>query len=207
MSYFSQFGGAAPTKVTAYNSGSGNYTPISTNQSWARITLIGGGAGGTGAANNSNDVPNFPGTGGGGGGSTLAFVKLTESNYAYSVGAAGNAGSFQGAGGSGGNTTFGNFYAGGGKSGTMTENYQGPNQGIGGSGTYPGGFAGGMFSNSSTSENRLPLSNNRIGGGSLYGYGQTNGAGVGGDGGNSGGSNPGNAGKAGLIYIEEFVQG
>jgi hypothetical protein len=46
MSYFSQFGAGTPAKVTTYNSGSGNYAPISTNQSWARITLIGGGGGG-----------------------------------------------------------------------------------------------------------------------------------------------------------------
>lgn len=207
MSYFSQFGGAAPTKVTTYNSGSGNYTPISTNKSWARITLIGGGAGGTGPIGENGGTA---GTGGGGGGSTLAFVKLNAATYAYSVGGGGNGGQIQGTGNAGGNTTFGDFYAGGGRGGTINENLPvTPNAGIGGSGTLPGGSGGGgMFSNSAAAESRLPLANTRIGGGSLYGYGQTNGAGVGGDGANSGSIfNTGQAGKAGLIYIEEFVQG
>jgi hypothetical protein len=84
MSFFSQFAGG-PAKVTQYTSGSGNYTPISTNQSWAQVTVVGGGGGGFGP-------PNFFSVGGGGGGAgatVVQFIKLNEASYPYVVGAGG----------------------------------------------------------------------------------------------------------------------
>lgn len=230
MSYFSQFTGG-PAKVTQYNSGSGNYAPISTNLSWARLTLVGAGGGGGGSAINAN-FGKFGGygSGGGGGGFTQIWVKLNSANYAYAVGAAGNGGTSAGSGNGGGNTTFGNWYAGGGGGGNSTGNAQQgwrANPGRGGSGSVPGGqggspwsqFFGNLSSNAGANVSgndggqsyglttgfgpNISLIN---GGGSLFAYGGTNGPGVGGAGGNPN-VYTGSAGNAGYISIEEFVQG
>jgi len=230
MSFFSQFAGG-PAKVTEYNTGSGNYVPISTNLSWARLTLVGGGGGGGGAAYNANNG-NFDGTGsgGGGGGFTQVWIKLNAANYAYAVGAAGNGGAGKFGGNSGGNTTFGNFFAGGGGGGNSTFNAQQgwrQNPGYGGSGTVPGGQGGAPWSHVLGNLNATnvapntpgnadgqsggifaafnPNISNSAGSGSVFGYGGTNGAGVGGAGGSPNAGS--NAGKAGYISIEEFIQG
>lgn len=86
MSYFSQFTGG-PSKITTYTSGSGTYTPISTTQSWARVTVVAGGAGGgtSGTAQNA-------GSGGGAGATRIVWIKLSDASYAYLVGAGGGAG-------------------------------------------------------------------------------------------------------------------
>lgn len=107
MSYFTQFSSASPAKVTTYTSGSGNFTPISTNQSWARITLVAGGGGGRGAG------------GGGGGTRIVEWVKLTLSSYPYAVGAGGAGGSNVANANAGGNTIFGSFVVSGGGAGSV----------------------------------------------------------------------------------------
>jgi hypothetical protein len=101
MSYFTQFSSASPAKITTYTSGSGNFTPISTNQSFARITIVAGGGGGGVAG----------GGGGGGGARIIDWVKLTLSSYPYAVGAGGNSGN------AGSRTIFGTFAVSGGGAG------------------------------------------------------------------------------------------
>ena len=224
MSYYSQFGGSNPAKITTYNSGSGTFTPISNNQSWARITLVGGGGGGAGYSYDANNYEyNVASGGGGGGGTVQAWVKI-NSALGYSVGAGGGAGVayvnyFSNNGGNGGNTSLGNIIAGGGAGGTWS--YGGASgfygrPGSGGGGTIMGGSGGGMQSGTQTWVNNYSTiySNNayypintpaysqpgggyNVGGGSLYGY---NGSGAG-----AGGTSQ-TAGVAGLIYIEEFIQ-
>lgn len=100
MSFFTQFSSSGPAKITTYTSGSGNFSPISTNQSWARITIVGGGGGGAGGGSNS--------AGGKSGASLTWWQKLNLSSYSYSVGAGGTSGA-NSAGNAGGNTRFGSI--------------------------------------------------------------------------------------------------
>lgn len=102
MSYFTQFSSASPAKITTYTSGSGNFTPISVNQSYARITIVAGGGGGSAAG------------GGGGGTRIIDWVKLTLSSYPYAVGAGGNGGTANVAATVGSRTIFGPFAVSGG---------------------------------------------------------------------------------------------
>lgn len=134
MSFFSQFAGG-PAKVTQYTSGSGNYTPISTNQSWARVTVVGGGGAGF-----SNGSLTAPGAGGGAGSTVTQYIKLNEASYAYVVGAGGTAGGAGSgtAGNAGGRSYFGNIIAFGG-SGAVDAN----NRSAGGAGPQFPIFAGG----------------------------------------------------------------
>lgn len=231
MSFFSQFTGG-PAKVTQYNSGSGNYVPISTNLSWARLTLVGAGGGGGGRTYNPvNANYDSSGSGGGGGGFTQIWVKLNAANYAYAVGSGGTGGADRGGGSAGGNTTFGNWFAGGGAGGNTTNNAQAgwrQNPGQGGSGTVPGGQGGSPWSHILGNMNPnnaaagpgnatdvsvggiftafYPVIGNANGGGSLFGYGGTNGPGAGGAGGNPN-TVTGVTGIGGYIAIEEFIQG
>ena len=134
MSFFSQFAGG-PAKVTQYTSGSGNYTPISTTQSWARVTVVGGGGAGF-----SNGSLTTPGSGGGAGSTVTQYIKLNEASYAYVVGAGGtpgNAGSGT-AGNAGGRSYFGNIIAFGGSGAADSNNRSG-----GGVGATFAIFAGG----------------------------------------------------------------
>lgn len=123
MSFFSQFAGG-PAKVTQYTSGSGNYTPISTNQSWARVTVVGGGGGGSGGLSGGGN--NAGGSGGGGAGTRIEYIKLNEASYAYAVGAGGAGGAINvdAAAGSGSKTTFGPIaaYGGGGARSAISVN-------------------------------------------------------------------------------------
>lgn len=114
MSFFTQFS-SGPTKVTTYTSGSGNYTPISTNQSWARVTVVGGGGGGGGGQQSNNNANTGGGAGGGGGATRVEWIKLNSASYAYAVGAAGTGGN--GAGNAGSSSRFGTIRAFGGSAG------------------------------------------------------------------------------------------
>lgn len=156
MSYFTQFSSASPAKITTYTSGSGNFTPISVNQSYARITIVAGGAGGS------------TGGGGGGGGTRIIdWVKLTLSSYPYAVGAGGNGGTVNSSPTIGSRTIFGPFAVSG---GGITPNYP-----IGG----PGGGAMGFIVQSSTNEGAT-VADIRLGGGA-GGRAYDNGTGAGAD--------------------------
>ena len=111
MSVYTQFvGGAKPVRVTTYTSGSGTFTPISSN-TWATVTLVGGGGGG-------RYTPS-PGAGKGGkaGGMLRQWTQIAGAT-AYSVGAGGGNSS------SGGNSTFGPLTGPGGVAGAQS----GPNR-------------------------------------------------------------------------------
>lgn len=138
MSFFSQFAGG-PAKVTQYTSGSGTYTPISTNQSWARVTVVGGGGGGAGPIN----IPTNPnGAAGGGGGSTVVqYIKLNSASYSYAVGAGGNGGAGN-AGNSGSRSYFGPVFSYGGGGGGAGGNLSTDAGAGGNAGLFPI-FAGG----------------------------------------------------------------
>lgn len=142
MSFFTQFSGG-PARVTEYTSGSGNFTPLSTTNSYARVTIVaagGGGGGGYFVGNNGAGA----GGGGGGGGTKIFEMKLNESSYSYAVGAGGTGGtagaspSTPGGNGSEGSISrFSNIIvmAGGGGGGGTSANTQG-NGGASGYGDY-----------------------------------------------------------------------
>lgn len=127
MSYFSQFAGG-PAKVTQYTSGSGNYTPISTNLSWARVTVVGGGAGGS-SGNGANNLSS-PGWSGGAGATKVEWIKLNEATYSYAVGSGGGGGAAgsanKQAGNSGSRSYFGQIVAQGGRAWSGSNASQGP---------------------------------------------------------------------------------
>lgn len=114
-------GGGKPNRVTVYTSGSGTFTPLSSTNSFLRITLTGGGKGG------GIGSENYSGAGGEAGHTVQVSFKASAPSYAYAVGAGGagatgiqnpspNSGGTLGA--NGGNTTIGSFI------------------GLGGGGTY-----------------------------------------------------------------------
>jgi len=118
-------GGGKPNRVTVLTSGSGSFTPLSSN-SFLRVTLVG--AGGSGSRGGGG--PASPsGAGGEAGSMTVVHFKASAPSYSYAVGAGGTGppgttvtgfnpppGTPGGwlAGASGGNTIFGAFEAGGG---------------------------------------------------------------------------------------------
>jgi len=141
MSFFTQFSGG-PARITEYTSGSGNFTPLSTTNSYARVTIVAAGGGGGGGFYSGN-LGSGAGGGGGGGGTKIFEMKLNESSYSYAVGAGGaggTAGVSPSAGGNGSDGSISRFsniivMAGGGGSGGPTANTQG-NGGASGYGDY-----------------------------------------------------------------------
>lgn len=98
------FPNGKPARVTTLTSGSGTFTPLVT-PAWARVTLVGGGAGGSAGSNGTGSTA----YGGGAGQTIVAWQRLTSS-VSYSVAASAPSAT------NGGVTTFGTLTAHGGRS-------------------------------------------------------------------------------------------